>query len=383
MDELKKAKRVVQYGVFAAYHLALETSFLADERASLPELPLNSPITVAIPVKSSVVERSISMVPDFSLPAYQGQQPSLPNDEPQRSKSFPTSDLILACNSTVPCVENGPSSQPSQPTSSATNSAAIVASDSMSWPIGSESYGDVSSPYHTLKERNALGTRGENLEESTSGNNGYQKHQELGSLELLGNFKFSIDAEDDHNSAASSQPIGLEPLNMQQNNQNHQEELGTGKDDFATASSAHQSILVSLSSRCILKGSVCERSHLFRIKYYGTFDKPLGRFLRDRLFNQVSCLILIYSKFISIETLEIHNENDESLCLFRLTDAIRATCQQKHMSIVILIDRAPSQYLLKSYQKFFCQVKGRGRFGCGTDACDAHETMVFPQLLEE
>ncbi|XP_022149699.1 1-phosphatidylinositol-3-phosphate 5-kinase FAB1B-like [Momordica charantia] len=286
MDELKKAKRVVQYGVFAAYHLALETSFLADERASLPELPLNSPITVAIPVKSSVVERSISMVPDFSLPAYQGQQPSLPNDEPQRSKSFPTSDLILACNSTPPCVENGPSSQPSQPTSSATNSAAIVASDSMSWPIGSESYGDVSSPYHTLKERNALGTRGENLEESTSGNNGYQKHQELGSLELLGNFKFSIDAEDDHNSAASSQPIGLEPLNMQQNNQNHQEELGTGKDDFATASSAHQSILVSLSSRCILKGSVCERSHLFRIKYYGTFDKPLGRFLRDRLFNQ-------------------------------------------------------------------------------------------------
>lgn len=292
-EELKKAKRVVQYGVFAAYHLALETSFLADERASLPELPLNSPITVAIPVKSSVVERSISMVPDFSFPAYQGQQPGLPIDEPQRSKSLPTSDLILPCNSDVPRVENGPSSQLSQPTSS----AAIVSSDPMSWTIGSESYGDEPSL--------ALGTSGE-MEKSS--NNGYLKHQELGSLELLGDCEFSIDTEDDHNSVASSQPIGSEPLNVQRNNQNHQElgtskeELGTGKDDFPTASSAHQSILVSLSSRCILKQSVCVRSHLFRIKYYGTFDKPLGRFLRDHLFNQVSCLILITSDFSLLKT---------------------------------------------------------------------------------
>ncbi|XP_023548902.1 1-phosphatidylinositol-3-phosphate 5-kinase FAB1B-like isoform X2 [Cucurbita pepo subsp. pepo] len=286
-DELKKAKRVVQYGVFAAYHLALETSFLADEGASLPELPLNSPITVAIPVKSSVAERSISMVPDFSLPASQGQQPSISIDEPQRSMSLPTSGLILSSNSTVPLVENGPSSQLSQPSSSIANSTAIFSSDPMSWTIGSESYGDEPSPYHIM-ERNALGTRGE-MEESSD--NGYQKHQELGSVELLGNNKFSIDTED-ANSVASGLPIGSEPLIAQQNNQNHQEhgtskeELGAGKDDFPTASSAHQSILVSLSSRCISKGSVCERSHLFRIKYYGTFDKPLGRFLRDKLFNQ-------------------------------------------------------------------------------------------------
>ncbi|KAG6593582.1 1-phosphatidylinositol-3-phosphate 5-kinase FAB1B, partial [Cucurbita argyrosperma subsp. sororia] len=288
-DELKKAKRVVQYGVFAAYHLALETSFLADERASLPELPLNSPITVAIPLKSSVIERSISMVPDFCLPSYPGQQPSLPIDESQRSKSLPISDLILSSNSTVPFVGNSPISQLSRPTSSAANSAAIFSSDPISWTTNSESYGDESSPYPTPKERNALGTRGE-MEESS--NSGYQKHQVLGSVELLGNDKFSIDAEGDDSSVGSSQPIGSEPLNVQQNNQNHQdlgtskEELGTGKDDFPSASSDHQSILVSLSSRCILKGNVSERSHLFRIKYYGTFDKPLGRFLRDYLLNQ-------------------------------------------------------------------------------------------------
>ncbi|KAL2555058.1 1-phosphatidylinositol-3-phosphate 5-kinase FAB1B [Forsythia ovata] len=58
------------------------------------------------------------------------------------------------------------------------------------------------------------------------------------------------------------------------------------KDEFPPSPSDHQSILVSLSSRCVRKGTVCERSHLFWIKYYGNFDKPSGRFLRDNLFDQ-------------------------------------------------------------------------------------------------
>nr|GFB79850.1 1-phosphatidylinositol-3-phosphate 5-kinase FAB1B-like [Tanacetum cinerariifolium] len=55
-DELKKVKHVIQYGVFAAYHLALETSFLADEGASLLDLPLNSPLTAALPDKASIID---------------------------------------------------------------------------------------------------------------------------------------------------------------------------------------------------------------------------------------------------------------------------------------------------------------------------------------
>ncbi|KAD4584901.1 hypothetical protein E3N88_22502 [Mikania micrantha] len=83
-DELKKVKRVVQYGVFAAYHLALETSFLADEGASLPELPLNSPLTVALPEKASTIDRSISTIPGFSMK----------DTEPPRSSSLPMSDVF-------------------------------------------------------------------------------------------------------------------------------------------------------------------------------------------------------------------------------------------------------------------------------------------------
>ncbi|GJX89769.1 hypothetical protein Tco_0343095 [Tanacetum coccineum] len=66
-DELKKVKHVVQYGVFAAYHLALETSFLADEGASLLELPLNAAtLTVGLLDKPSNIERSISRIPGFT-----------------------------------------------------------------------------------------------------------------------------------------------------------------------------------------------------------------------------------------------------------------------------------------------------------------------------
>ncbi|GAB2275584.1 hypothetical protein Dimus_010343, partial [Dionaea muscipula] len=35
---LKRVKHVVQYALFAAYHLSLETSFLADEGATLPKM---------------------------------------------------------------------------------------------------------------------------------------------------------------------------------------------------------------------------------------------------------------------------------------------------------------------------------------------------------
>ena len=57
--------------------------------------------------------------------------------------------------------------------------------------------------------------------------------------------------------------------------------------EYFSAADTHQSILVSFSSHCVLKGTVCERSRLMRIKFYGCFDKPLGRYLRDDLFDRV------------------------------------------------------------------------------------------------
>lgn len=204
-DELKKVKHVVQYGIFAAYHLALETSFLADEGATLPDLPLKSPITVALPNKPSSIDRSISTIPGFTLPS---------NEKSQYAK--PTSDFV--------------------------NSIASLS---------------ISSSGQVVSDSN--------------GNNNLSPSDDM-SKEYM-ETKFSV-----VNNGQTMVP--------QSHSSKMVEESVPLKEEFPPSPSDHQSILVSLSTRCVWKGTVCERAHLFRFKYYGSSDKPLGRFLRDHLFEQ-------------------------------------------------------------------------------------------------
>lgn len=217
-------KRVIQYGVFAAYHLALETSFLADEGASLPELPLNSPLTVALPEKASTIDRSISTIPGFTL-----------STEPSRANSLPMSDVfssIMNQKSQTMLLPLGESNKfQDRPPTSILDSSTLVSD-------GSDA---------TKESPEALTTNGDLVKSS-------QVSDDLDNIDQF------LDGKNG----------------------------GGSKEEFPPTPSDHQSILVSLSSRCVWKGTVCERSHLFRIKYYGNFDKPLGRFLRDNLFDQVS-----------------------------------------------------------------------------------------------
>lgn len=48
-----------------------------------------------------------------------------------------------------------------------------------------------------------------------------------------------------------------------------------------------ESILVLMSSRNASKWTICEQSHFSHIKFYRSFDDPLGKFLHDNLLNQV------------------------------------------------------------------------------------------------
>jgi len=72
-----------------------------------------------------------------------------------------------------------------------------------------------------------------------------------------------------------------------------QHDLNEFPGEYFSGTDNHQSILVSLSSTCIPKGLICERSQLFRIKFYGSFDKPLGRYLREDLFDQVHPIFIL------------------------------------------------------------------------------------------
>ncbi|PON78285.1 Chaperonin Cpn60/TCP-1 family [Trema orientale] len=284
-DELKKVKHVVQYGIFAAYHLALETSFLADEGATLPELSLNSPITVRLPDKSSIMDRSISTVPNFSGSA---DARSWGPQEPHRSNSVPASDLSSYISL---------SSLPTNSTLSLTNSATSY-SYALTGESVSDSYHKNLSPFYMFGKNNVTRYRKLNMVEPSAVNNGlsllcnHPAVNDVGSLDALGQGKLS-NTQNDQSVITESRVGSLDITSVQQDRRNHLEELGLLKEDlelikeeFPPSPSDHQSILVSLSSRCIWKGTVCERSHLFRIKYYGSFDKPLGRFLRDHLFDQ-------------------------------------------------------------------------------------------------
>ncbi|XP_071686037.1 1-phosphatidylinositol-3-phosphate 5-kinase FAB1B-like [Rutidosis leptorrhynchoides] len=232
-DELKKVKHVVQYGVFAAYHLALETSFLADEGASLPELPLNATLTVALPDKVSNIDRSISTIPGFTTPTNDKPQVHQPCIDRTETHSVSMSEMFSSIMEQKP--EVGPNT--SKPNS-------LLLSSKLKVPQGTV---------------------------GTSAPNGFEPP-----LAQVDKGKCMNGVDPAVSDGSSLLLVG----------KNGKEDDSTSKEEFPPSPSDHQSILVSLSSRCVWKGTVCERSHLFRIKYYGNFDKPLGRFLRDDLFDQ-------------------------------------------------------------------------------------------------
>ncbi|KAL0441307.1 UNVERIFIED_CONTAM: 1-phosphatidylinositol-3-phosphate 5-kinase FAB1B [Sesamum radiatum] len=253
-DELKKVKHVLQYGVFAAYHLALETSFLADEGASLPELPLNSPITVALPEKPSMIDRSISTVPGFTVTASENTPGSQYVGEPQRSNSVPTSDLIKVASASIQGKE----------CSGTYNLPAPIGSQYAEPLLVSSVQGflhsalDEPSLHHASVDQGivdlAMSSEAKPFEVDRLAATG-DSHisSDLGVSIIAGNDYCSIDATPNASELAFLQP-DIKQL---------PEEQTALKEEFPPSPSDHQSILVSLSSRCVWNGTVCERSIFF------------------------------------------------------------------------------------------------------------------------
>ncbi|XP_047340766.1 1-phosphatidylinositol-3-phosphate 5-kinase FAB1B [Impatiens glandulifera] len=275
-DVLKKIKHVVQYGVFAAYHLALETSFLADEGASLPELPLNSPITVALPDNPPNIGRSISTVSGFVVSLDGKTQGSLRGSELQRFSSVPTTPNTPAHSVSQLGFPGGPASVNINFPSNSINSANSFPPVSISGQVTLNSFHVLQSPTIVSEEGNAVNWRVYSEANSPTGNEGDQ---------YIGNRFLSSQAVGPSGENLNS-TTGFEVNAVPQGAIIHEE---SSSEAFPPSPSDHQSILVSSSSRCVLKRSVCVKSHLLRIKYYGNSDKPLGRFLRDHLFNQSRC----------------------------------------------------------------------------------------------
>ncbi|KAM7270081.1 hypothetical protein ACFE04_029295 [Oxalis oulophora] len=197
-EELKKVKHVAQYAVFAAHHLSLETSFLADEGASLPKMTLKPSI--------SKLER----IMDDNSAKIGGAVDFLKENRRDCLSDTYADALICKMEFDSSCLKN-----------------------TSEVPCATRNVSQVALP-----------------EEQTRENMPLERTHEFPRLEKV------------YNDDVSSEVFH--------------------------AADSEQSILVSFSSRCVLKEMVCERSRQLRIKFYGSFDKPLGRFLRDDLFDQIS-----------------------------------------------------------------------------------------------
>uniref|UniRef100_A0A6N2NDB3 Uncharacterized protein n=1 Tax=Salix viminalis TaxID=40686 RepID=A0A6N2NDB3_SALVM len=247
-EELKKVKHVIQYAVFAAYHLSLETSFLADEGASLPKQTVRH--SIAIPERTAADE-SISVISPITCHAEvassaQDNDGSLgvkPEHEGLESLSGDHDaggiPLLSLCSATC----------------RSRNELSIAY------------HGDVVSNVGRLDSFSTSKCEGLKMSVVPPG---------IENLSLPG--LQDMMAQEGGELMETRESVQPEKID--------EDEVSS---EYFSATDTYQSILVSFSSRCVLKGTVCERSRLLRIKFYGSFDKPLGRYLRDDLFDQKSC----------------------------------------------------------------------------------------------
>ncbi|KAJ6982029.1 1-phosphatidylinositol-3-phosphate 5-kinase FAB1C isoform X1 [Populus alba x Populus x berolinensis] len=248
-EELKKVKHVIQYAVFAAYHLSLETSFLADEGASLPKQTVRP--SIAIPERTAADE-SISVVSpitchaEVALSAQDNDGSLGVKPEHEGSESL-TGDLDAGVIPPLP---------PRSVTCKSGNELSIAY------------HGDLVSDVGRLDSFSVSECEG--LKISVVPPPGIEN---LSLPELQ-----DMMAQEGGQLMETRESVQPEKID--------EDEVSS---EYFSATDTYQSILVSFSSRCVLKGTVCERSRLLRIKFYGSFDKPLGRYLCDDLFNQKSC----------------------------------------------------------------------------------------------
>lgn len=236
----------MQYAVFAAYHLSLETSFLADEGASLPKMTVKH--AIAMPERTAV-DSTISVFPPTSC-----------------------QEVVDTCVQDDGCPGLKPEHAGSESLSGNLDASGIA---SLSLSSVDCSFGNLPSDrYHDDLASNMK-------VDSIS----LRQYEDLKMFTVPSGIKNISHPQLHDITAQEMKPLRLVHESIK-SERIDEDEVSS---EYFSATDTYQSILVSFSSRCILKGTVCERSRLLRIKFYGSFDKPLGRYLRDDLFDQVSC----------------------------------------------------------------------------------------------
>ncbi|XP_065847316.1 putative 1-phosphatidylinositol-3-phosphate 5-kinase FAB1D isoform X2 [Euphorbia lathyris] len=281
-DELKRIKYVVQIAVIMAYHLILETSFLVDWRTMFSTVL--SPGTVMSPrdLPSSELATADSSIPYIENSIAETGQPDLDITISNGSSEEGSGNLNIGLES------NSISSVPYNPvifSGFSSLSASLRKVIGENFPIAS------SIPYQSLS--NYFGLNEKDIHDKIT--NEVPVLKTLEALEECG-IKSNLDEEKSLEEPLSliphSEPIEKENIDdkddqveSKENVVDNKEDQAKSKDDVDSALDS-QSILVLMSSRNALRGTMCEQSHFSHIMFYRNFDVPLGKFLRDNLLNQ-------------------------------------------------------------------------------------------------
>lgn len=227
---------MMQYTIFAAYHLILETSFFEDQRSISLDTHIIKEQSLNI-LNSDMEKPDSEKVKENSSNGNDSTLGNLHDDEIERGGFSPQEkhhSLFLSPSFLIKYV-----------------STSIKKSFEDTFPLQTSSFEPVSS---------YLGFEEENKQASY--------HENDHAIQYI---------SPDNESIISSKNIDVENIHHVCN------VVDTPQKKNIDVVLDVQSILVLFSKRNILKNIACEERNLIRIKYYGNFDTTLGRFLQDIL----------------------------------------------------------------------------------------------------
>lgn len=257
-DELKRIKYVIRCAVVMAYHFMLETSFLLDQSAMFTTISPSEVVDLALSnkrltvigsdetymshQKKSNAELSVPFTLDIPISnGFHQNEQETPMSSPEGS-SFKLQSY----------------NQETFPELSLSTSIQKVMNDS--FPLFSDSSENIASP---------LGFYGRNQDGQDA-----NKIQISGASEALA-----------HRDDKQKDRYMEEKLPDTEQHSDDAEDHMPSKDEICAVLDS-ESILVLMSSRNVSRGTICEQSHFSHIKFYRSFDIPLGKFLHDNLLNQ-------------------------------------------------------------------------------------------------
>lgn len=261
-----------------AYHLMLETSFLVDQRAmfstvSVPNkaadnLPTDekfhnsapSDISIPSPEYSSAENVPVSI----DIPIQNGSNEENTNSSNMESEGFSP----FSYEPYNPAIFSG--------FSAISSSLKKVIGDSFPFP-SSAPYQSLSA-YFGLNERDPDGQVNKSVSVLENQETDENCRTEAGSI------------SDEKKSINGGESQGFPVCSESKKDRNKEGDDGRNKIQSADDINAvldSQSILVLMSSRNALRGTMCQQSHFSHIMFYKNFDVPLGKFLQDNLLNQV------------------------------------------------------------------------------------------------